>query len=163
MTSDSIGQRLRQFIELNGTACEKGVSHDRVTDFERQHNIRMPDDMQSYFVEANGTGGDYAFGLLRLWGLDEIQTVSELMSAASKNMAVIQATYEEPVENGDFLFVFADFLHESQLYAIHLSSRDEPNRVMLLDGSEPTIVADSFLQFVELYLSTPERLRLEVD
>ena len=164
MTDATIAKRLRHFIESHGSECGTGVTETRIRKFECEADVEIPEDLRKYFTELNGTAGDYTYGVVRFWSIDEIRTVSEEISAAtSPGMAVIQAMYSDPVDDGERFFVFADCLYESQLYAIYLSTSDKPNRVILLNGEKPIVVAESFSEFVERYLTTPEDLRLVID
>jgi hypothetical protein len=160
----TIGKRLKDFIESHGSDCSSGASEARILEFEQKYSVVIPEDLRSYFAELNGTAGDYAYGIVRFWSIDEVRTVKQEIAAATPpDMAVIQAMYSEPIDDGENFFVFADCLHESQLYAIHLSTSDMPNDIILLDGEKPTVVAESFSDFVERYLTAPEDLRLVID
>jgi hypothetical protein len=163
MTTVTSGRTLREFVESRGSKCGVGATDERIYEFERENNVQIPGDLRTYFIELNGTAGDYAYGIIRFWSIDECRTLEHEISAAIPGMAVIQATYGEPIEGYDQFFVFADYLHESQLYAIRLSSATQPNPIVMLDGGEPVVVADSFSDFVKRYLTAPEELRLEAD
>jgi len=126
----------------------------------------MPVDVRDYFVAMNGcSAGGYGYGMIRFWNLDEVKSVAEeIPGNAPPTAAVIQSAYREPLAGGEHYFVFADFLHDLQLYAIHLSSSQNGlNPVIVLDGSAPIKIADSFSHFVDLYITSPKSLRLLVD
>jgi hypothetical protein len=163
MKGISIAKRLRQFIESHDSKCGVGATESRIQDFECQNHVRIPDDLRTYFTELNGTAGDYAYGIIRFWSIDESCPVTHDILVKRAHQALIQSSYREPIEGGENFFVFADCLHESQLYAIYLSSSDKANPVVLLDGERPTVVAESFSDFIERYLTTPEDLRLVLD
>lgn len=162
-TTDTTTEALVDFLKSERTQCGGGVAPSRISAFEKRNGVRLPDDLRTYFRELNGTGGDYAYGIIRFWGLDECVTLANEVRSAGSRAAVIQSAYGEPsVEMEDF-FVFADHLHESQLYAIRLRPESTANPVIVLDGGEPAEVATSFSDFVRCYLTTPESLRLVVD
>jgi hypothetical protein len=163
MGATTIGQRLKDYITFHGSDCGAGVSEERVSAFEHRNRILVPPDLRTYFITMNGTAGDYAYGIIRFWSLDELQSISQEISAKRTHKALIQSRYREPIEEGDTFFVFADCLHEAQLFAIYLSPQVKANPVIILDGDQPRKVADSFSHFVELYLASPERLQLIVD
>lgn len=163
MQPEKTGKRLKDSILSHGVQVAVGVSEEQIAYFERQHDIKMPPDLRGYLVEMNGSA-DYAFGLIRFWSLDEMKSVAQAVSDTPPSAAVIQAAYRQGIDDAAHYFVFADFLHESQLYAIHLSSSlDHPNQIKLLDGTAPVKVADSFAEFADLYIASPESLRLCVD
>jgi hypothetical protein len=165
MRPEKVGQRLKDYLLSQGVPCDDGVSEDRIAEFEHRHNVQMPVDFRCYFMTMNGSAGAYGYGMIRFWKLDEVKSIAEEIDNTLPTASVIQAAYLEPIEGAEHYFVFADFLHESQLYAIHLSlSQDDGvNQVVVLDGSAPIKVADTFSQFVDVYITSPECLRLVVD
>jgi hypothetical protein len=112
----------------------------------------------------DGSAGNYAFGIIRYWKLDELKTIATERRITPHDAAVIVTAYDESVRGANEYFLFADCLHEAQLYALRLSKElSQPNQVILLDGSDPVRVADSFSQFVDRYITSPEQLRLVTD
>lgn len=162
-TTDTSVETLRDFLKSERTKCGLGVAADRLTAFERQNNVRIPDDLVRYFTELNGTDGDYAYGIIRFWALDDVGTLEQELQSASSRASVIQATYGSPTSEMKNYFVFADHMHEAQLYAIRLKPSSQPNIVVMLDGGEPIEVASSFSDFIHQYLTNPGALRLTVD
>jgi hypothetical protein len=162
-TTDTSVQALRDFLKSERTKCGCGVAADRLADFERQNDVRIPDDLTAYFSELNGTDGDYAYGIIRFWALNEIDTLQQELQSNSSRASVIQSTYGPPTSEMKDFFVFADHMHEAQLYAIRLKPASQENIVVMLDGGEPVEVASSFSDFMHQYLTNPEALRLTVD
>ena len=162
-TTNTTTEALADFLKSERTACGTGVESSRVSAFEKRNGISLPEDLRSYFLDLNGTEGDYAHGIIRFWSLDECVTVANEIQSAGSRAALIQSAYDQPSAEMNNYFIFADHLHESQLYAIRLRPETEPNSVVVLDGSQPAEVAASFSDFVRRYLATPESLRLVVD
>jgi hypothetical protein len=165
MQPDDVGRRLKDFLLSQGVACDAGVSQQRIAEFEHRNNVRMPPDFKSYFTTMNGTAGGYGSGIVRFWDLDDVKSVADEIPGDTPPMAaVIQSAYDEPIDGAADYFVFADASHEIQLYAIHLSpSGHGQGEVVLLDGSQPIRVSDTFAQFIDLYINSPGSLRLSVD
>lgn len=164
MHPDTIVDQLKSFLMTHGVMCGAGVTEDRIDDFETRYGIRFPLDIRDYFARLNGTAGDYGYGIMRFWSIDEVRTLAEEIYFASAGAAVIQGAITVPIEDASREFVFADCLHESQLYTIHLSPlRNDQNYISLFDGSTAVRVAHSFSEFIELYLNSPGSLRLVVD
>jgi len=145
--------------------CNHGVLEDQIAEFEHHHKVRIPADLRHYFMTMNGTAGDYAYGAIRFWDLDEFKSVAEKKGNTRPNSSVILTAYHELFNGAECYFIFADFLYDMQLYAIHLSSCEnvEANQIIMLDGSAPIEVADTFSAFVDTYIESPERLRLLID
>lgn len=162
-TTEATMEALVDFLRSEGTECGTGVDVTRLSDYEAVNKVTLPDDVRAYFLEVNGTNGDYACGIIRFWSLDEFATLEQVIGASGSRAAVIQSAYDGSTgKRGDY-FVFADHMHEAQLYAIRLRPESEPNQVVVLDGGEPVVVAGSFTDFIRRYLKSPESLRLVVD
>lgn len=164
MDQFSPGQRLKEFLRSHGDLANVGAAQDQVAAFELRYGVQMPQDFREYLMAMNGSGGNYGYGIIRFWGLDDIKSLAEeIPGDAPPTAAVIQASYRAPIENGREYYVFADYLDESQLYAIRISPGGGPNDIVILDGSAPVEVADSFSTFVDLLISSPGKLRIAVD
>jgi hypothetical protein len=164
MSSTTASKQLKTYLVSQDIVLTRGVSDERIKQFESYYRVQMPVDLANYFREVNGSGEVYAFGMLRFWNLEEVATLKEVVERTPRQAAVIQADYSIEPGSASDLFVFADYLHESQLYAIHLADLEaQRNYVVLLDGTQPIRVADSFSDFIDLYIHSPERLRLSAD
>lgn len=162
MTATTPGTRLREYLSSDGTTCGVPASDDQISDFELRTSTTIPDDLRAYFREVNGTVGDYAYGIIRFFSIDEVRSLAEEWEAKRHFPTLIHSRYSAPIEGQDRLFVFADHMHEAQLYAIRLSPTDNRHSVMILDGGKPEVIAESFADFVNKYLSNPAELRLMV-
>lgn len=164
MTSTELmGNRLKAYLLSHDSQCGVPASDAEILEFEMRNMTTIPEDMRAYFREVNGTAGDYAYGIIRFWNIEEVRTLAQELMAKRTSMALIHSRYTTPIQDEGTLFVFADYMHESQLYAIQLSPGAQRNPVIMLDGSDPTEIAISFTDFVERYLTTPEELRLMID
>ena len=165
MRPENAGQRLKAYLQSQEVPCDSGVPDHRIGELEGRCHIRMPADLRSYFMTMNGSAGEYAYGIIRFWNLNDFKSVEEEMRNKSSVASQIMYAYrDKPVENAAQYFIFADCMIDSQFYAIHLTSAlDGLSRIILLDGSEPVKVADTFSQFIDLYITSPERLRLILD
>lgn len=139
------------------------ASDDQLSQFETRYQVTIPEDLRAYFREVNGTAGDYAFGIIRFWSIDEVCTFVEAWEANRNLGCLIYSRYAAAIDYSERLFLFADHLHEVHLYGTILTSDGHYRPVMLVDGGPPRLIADSFGDFVERYVSSPERLKLMVD
>lgn len=102
----------------------------QVVDVETRLDIRLPDDLATLYLAADGMrAGEMDDLLIRFWSIAELR----------------------PHEG---LFVFADFSFCAHGYAIDLES----GAIVLVGGPERTEVAASFADFLEDYLTHPARL-----
>jgi hypothetical protein len=134
----SIGNRLRARA-YGGLEPPPGVSEEDLEAFERQHGVRLPADMRSYFRLLNGTGSNYADGdefLLCFWALEKLEPDPELTTPGKKER----------------WFMFADHCFSAEVYAIRLTPDGSgPHTVCAKSGMRE--VAGSFTEFVEMYLA----------
>jgi hypothetical protein len=164
MEDSAKGRQLRNTLLSAGAQCGAGVSDARICEFEHHNDVIFPPDYRTYVRYINGSGYDYGPGMLRFWSLDEVTSLRDQIQSTPRNAAVIQATYDETLENAERYFVFADVEHDIQLYAIWLSAvADDLNDIVVLDGTSPRRVAESFSEFIDLYVREPERLSLVVE
>jgi len=120
----------------------KCPSEGDVQAFEESHSVRFPADLREYFRRLNGIDMDP--GLFRFWPLSRLTPVKSSPAVALET---------------DRYFVFADYMVGTWYYAIYLG--EDPflqNRVILPDFPSQPVIARSFSEFVELYLSDSPRL-----
>ncbi|MEP7362390.1 MAG: SMI1/KNR4 family protein [Acidobacteriota bacterium] len=141
--------RLIALWKDQGLSLAKGNSEARLAEFETKNAVHLPPDMRQYLAVANGMlnipGSDCDANGFRFWPLDEVRSVPEVCSESGVTIPAGEAL--------DKHFVFADYLQWSWAYAIDLSGRDRGCQPIIHVGTlEPKTVAQSFCQFIELYL-----------
>ena len=154
--STTIVRELIAFLRSTGTQHGIGASPAEVDCFCNEHRVVLPTELRAYFESCNGTNGDYAYGMICFWSLEQLRTVeSELIGPKRDCPAMVQSAYKSvPSGSGEF-YVFADLMHESQLYAIRLGQPGIANIIIVLDGDTPREVAGSFGRFLALYMHAP--------
>ena len=131
---------------------ERGASLAAVSQFESSYQVRLPRDMRDYLLQLDGTGthwpGDQDAKGFSFWQLAQIRPVNEELGAHGMPAAEDLKDY----------FVFADFGTWLWAYAIRLDDgRSTSNRVVLIGNDKPIHIADSFEEFVELYVHDSAR------
>ena len=131
----------RQGIELSHPASE-----DEISRFEDTFNVRLPRDFREYLLTINGIEADAGeVGWFTFWPVRQIEEEAKKIRAQ-----------EARTEDGSSHFWFADYFIQSNLFGIHLSNDPAmPNTIV--DWSKQ-VVAHSFSEFVDLYISDPTRL-----
>jgi hypothetical protein len=112
------------------------ASQQDINAFEQEYEAVLPTDFREYFLRFNGIEEDP--DLFCFWPIKKIRPVD------SKEFDIPQA---------ESYFFFADFLIESHYYAIYLGN--DPffqNRVILPDFVRSPVIAQTFTEFLELYL-----------
>jgi hypothetical protein len=104
--------------------------------FESSYGVSLPGDLRSYFAELGGMDPRavpaYDHEGFAIWPLTEVRRT----------------------ESDPRLFVIADYLNWSWVYAIELGvTADRPHPIVMLGTTTPQPVAESFAEFIDLYLS----------
>lgn len=139
-------QKLIVFWQRCGLVVQPGVEAVDVQAFEAKYGVILPPDLRSYFEAANGSGveltSDSAF--CRFWPLEEVKLVEDQFP----NLHPDRSAYSG-------YFHFADHSVWMNAYAVRLSQPSGP--VISVAGAADTgrTIADSFTEFIEMYLSDP--------
>lgn len=164
MSKISMITRLREFLSNDGVPIETGCPAASIRQFEALNEVRLPKDLEAYFTQINGSNGNYAIGMIRFWGIEEVQRLSDVIPQSSlTGAAIIQSSYSEAILDSEHYFLFADCMHEAQIYAIRLTLENLSNDVILLDGEEPRIVAQSLSEFLGFYMDQSNRIGVTMD
>jgi len=154
----NIGRELAKHWAAQGLAARSGNSKEEVRRFEEIHNVRLPSDLRDYLLFVDGMNqhsitdyhdsNGFAF-----WPLSKIRSAAEELAGKPEGY------WDFP--NRDALYVFADYMDWSWAYAILLSkdpSEGSPVFVLGMAESPSIRVANSFHEFVELYLADSRSL-----
>ena len=130
--------------KAEGAVIRRGVQEERLSEFEEHNGVVLPWDFKRYFLTADGLSNDGGDGFL-FWPLASVKSVPAVCTEENVPLPVV----DEPNQ----YFVFADYLQWSWAFAIYLADQIVArNPVVLVGTPEPTVVAQSFSAFVELYL-----------
>lgn len=126
--------------------------------FQERNKVIISKDLIEYFKSLNGTGGEYTNELYEFYSIDRIVKVKDEF----KNWEGIP-DYKGLLAINDIseLYVFANFTFNLFVYAIKLyPDFSDENEVYILCGEKYQKIANSFSEFVELYLSDSKELKL---
>ncbi len=137
---------------------ENMPSDEEITAFELRNNIVLPADLKAYFQQLNGIEAyDYLF--FRFYSLKEFKSIDDELKDWSgvPDYSKITNTLEDYAE----YYVFADYMIYSAAFAIRLHEESSiKNEVLAIIGDEYKLIADSFTEFMDLYLADSEQLYL---
>lgn len=145
----NLWQSLATFWRDAGITNRAGVDPSKIQAFESKYGVRLPNDMQEYFLTVDGMEElpfDPAYN--RFWPLAMVKPVSEELSENHSDSLALP---------GCFLFV--DHLIWSFAWAVEL--RNEPSELsgpvfQVTGGDHPVRqIATSFTAFMEMYLQDP--------
>lgn len=126
-------------------------------DFQKNHNVELPDDLKDYFLLLNGTNETYDENFYAFYDLKQFSSIPDFYKDKQgiPNYQLLNKTLENPFN----YFVFADYHIDLFSYAIRITESKGDNAVFVLCGEEYFQIADSFSEFLELYLSNSEKLQ----
>jgi len=148
--------RLRDYWSSIRVDVRPGVSHQAIQSFESKNGVLLPGDFSQYLLSADGMNGSQSDdALISFWPLDSVATIPECLSdfAGIPDYSQIGTHLRDA---GSY-FVFADYLIWSHVYAIKLSPcRADRDLILWVCGSNYCLVAESFSEFLQMYLDDPE-------
>jgi len=145
------GQRLKLRWRSQGLKLPNGTTLAEICRFESRYSVNLPSDFRDYLLHMNGMDeyppDSHDRDGFSFWALGRIRTVAE--ESTSHQSGRDWGSFP----GADSLFIFADYLDWSWAYAIRLSAGDsERSLVYFIGMQDPVVIADSFTDFVDLYL-----------
>jgi hypothetical protein len=147
--SQSAHESLVSYWTRGGLKISQGCPEVAVRKFGIGNNVVLPADLRAYFLNVNGmlpeAREDCDLNGFCLWPLDRVKSVTDEIA---RHSSPIRKSPEDHLS-----FIFTDYREWSWAYAIRLTNRaNAPNPVVHVGTLKPKIVADSFSQFVQLYV-----------
>ena len=130
------------------------ASEEQISLFESKYGVTLPKDMREYFGAIDGMEMNTSEGelMVSFWQLSRVRPIPEEYSDPSHRAS----DHYMRVPNPECYFCFADYMIESEVYAIRLSADPSvKNTVIAYEGTEK---AESFSDFVRKYLEDPKQL-----
>jgi hypothetical protein len=150
--------RLKAIWERRKIRSEWTASESDILKFETTHNVKFPEDLRSYFKIVNGMDGEADDGFYEFYSLNKVDDVVTLLG-----------NYGSPrhgesivlINNPENCFVLADYSINLIAYVIRLNHvNSERNEVYAICGGTYKIIAESFSDFISLYLENPDNLMI---
>jgi hypothetical protein len=119
-----------------------------VEDIERRYGLTLPDDFRAYLLQTAPAEEYWDDGNAFWWSVVRINNIPD--------------EYDHPIghpriaSNAHSYLFFADFLLWAWAWAICCGEGEDRGKVAVIGGDPDHFVADSFSQFVELYVKNPE-------
>lgn len=133
-----------------GLSIRPGCSRALLNEFESRSGLVLPSDLREFLTLANGSDqDDHGF---QFWSLESYESFRQQHA---------QAVACPTVVDRDQYYVFCDYLDWSWAYAIRLAKPGEQailNCVVPIGMNQMFTVAESFSEFVDLYLVDSPRL-----
>jgi hypothetical protein len=127
-------------VALNGQSID---------DLERKYSIRLPNDFREYLLHSCPRNEELDDNYISWWSSGRIKNIVD-----EYPHKITQETIAR--DAAKYLF-FADYLIWCWAWAIACGDDENRGRVVVISGHD-RFVADSFAQFVDLYISDPYQL-----
>lgn len=127
--------------------------------FQEKNKLKIPLDMIHYFETVNGTNDLYDESFFKFYSLKYFERIDKKFHdwEGIPNYKDILNSFPDYKK----FFVFADYQLHLFSYAIHLNENTSSiNQIYVICGNEFKIVAQSFTEFLELYLKKTTELFL---
>lgn len=133
------------------------ATHEDVLSFQNRTNLVLPDDLQDYFKESNGTNEEYDPNFFKFYSLSGFRSVKDELSDWGG-----VPDYRNIVNTMIFhssCYVFSDYTSHLFTYCIRLyEGKSLHNEVYVIAGDQFKLIANSFSAFLELYSENSEML-----
>lgn len=128
---------------------------DEIKAFENKYNVEIPQDLQNYYLEVNGSGEEMLNNLYEFYSINRTKKISEELIEWSGIPDYSKLIFDG-IEN---VFVFGEYDFNLYAFGIELHQYiSSENRVFIFCGEDFKIIANSFTEFLDLYLNKPEEI-----
>jgi hypothetical protein len=134
---------LINFWRSQGLSTAGGATEEQIQSFERQYQLRVCREFRTYLSIVNGIleTDNCDSNIFSFWPLSRLKQVRE------------ECPDIEGAKGHESYFVFADYMIWSWAYAINLDSVHlKAGEVVLLGGNRQQRIAESFEEFIRLYI-----------
>jgi len=136
------------------------ASNQELLLFQKINEVTLPNDLVEYFKSVNGTTEEYDTRFFQFYSLNQFKNID--VELKNWNGLPDYSGIVTTLNDYKKYFVFADYSFHMFSYAIRLNNSNEPvkNEVLVICGKEYKMIANSFSEFVELYLDNSIELQL---
>lgn len=144
----SVIQRLKQHFIDDGVEINSPATDEQLIQFQNKYSVELPEDLKEYFLTFNGTGqGNFGDSGYAFFSLEELEPMCEVSNLNEEEKIIYSNC-----------FAFSDYMIWCWGYVIKLGRVAEGNDVLsiYLDKPSSLKVANSFSEFVSIYLEYPD-------
>lgn len=149
----------KEIWELENGTISILPTNDEIIAFQSKNNVLFPYDLMEYFRILNGSNNEYDDRFFRFYSLSNFKSINDELKYWNgipdySNIVNTLTEYKS-------FYVFADFSFCMFSYAIKLyPDTKDNNLVLVLCGDKYRVIANSFSEFIDLYLNNSIELQL---
>lgn len=143
----------KNFEENNVNVIPSNI--DEIRTFQKKYNVEITQDLQDYYLEINGSGNEPLNNLYEFYSINRTKKIHEELI----NWRGIPDYGKLNFDGLENIFVFGGYEFNFYAFGIELfKDLSSENRVFIFCGENFRIIADSFSEFIDLYLNRPEEI-----
>lgn len=136
------------------------ISKDDLIILLDNKKLYLPKDLEEYFITINGTNDQYDDLFFKLYSFSQFESLKEKFS--DWNGIPNYQNIANTLLDFDKYFSIADYQCHLFTYAIRIYESERlNNEIIIICGDEYKIIANSFSEFIELYLKDSIKLYFE--
>jgi hypothetical protein len=139
----------RHWLDTKARITTRAPPGQSIEGLERKYGISFPHDFRDYLSRSCPQNEIFDRNYISWWPLDQIKNIVDEYPHPIRNEAIAK-------DAARYLF-FADYSIWCWAWAIACGEDENRGRIAVISGHD-RFVADSFEQFVELYIADPKKL-----
>lgn len=130
--------------------------------FQKEHNLVLPSDLILYFKSINGGDNEYDTNFYKFYKFQDFKSVGN--SLKNWNGIPDYSNIVNTLKDFEHYYIFADYYFNMFTYAIRLNKLATAiNEVLVICGDEYKVIANSFFEFLDLYIDNSIELQFKED
>lgn len=152
-------EQLKRKWVLEGVDLSKLASDEEILHFQSKNNVILPEDLLLFFKTLNGTQEQYDGSLFQFYSICQLKSIKEEYKDWKGIPSFQRIVYT--LKESESYYAFANQNFHLFTYAIKLYNEQSTfNEVLVVCGDEYKKIADSFSEFIDLYLKESIELQL---
>ncbi|SHF48290.1 SMI1/KNR4 family protein [Chryseobacterium takakiae] len=150
-----------QLILLKKHFVNEGVNNFTTVDdlkiheFQNNNAVLIPSDLKQYFMLINGSDDIPLDNLFEFYGIDRVNRIVNEF----KDWKGVPDYSKLDFQKFENVFIFGNYEFNFYSFGIELSNTSSStNRIFIFCGEEYKVIANSFDDFIDLYLNNPEEI-----
>lgn len=126
-----------------------------IQEFENNNKVLIPSDLKQYFILLNGSEGSPLDNLYEFYSIDRINTIFNEF----KDWNGVPEYNRLDFQKFKNIFIFGNYEFNLYSFGIELGNTlSSTNRIFTFCGKEYKVIANSFGDFIDMYLNNQEEL-----